>query len=248
MLEVRGIGIDFGGVKAVDGVSFTARRGEVTGLIGPNGAGKTTVFDLISGFLRPRAGEVLLDGRPIARLEAHEIARLGVGRTFQIIRLFPRMSVIDNVLCAGQGGRDESVFRSLLGLGDSEDAGLERALKLLESMGLRSRADERAGVLAYGEQKLLEMARALMMEPSFLLLDEPLAGVNMEMRHRIGEIVRMFREQGKGVLVVEHDMRSVMRMCDRLVVLEFGRVIAEGTPAEIQKNERVIQAYLGKGQ
>ena len=251
MLEVRKVTMDFGGVRALDEASFKAEEGVITGLIGPNGAGKTTMFDVIFGFLRPTSGEVLFKGRRIDGLEPHIIARMRIGRTFQIIRIFPKMTVMDNILCAAQNHPGEGLLMSIFplpGVRKREDEARLKALELLELVGLKEKKDEKAGTLSYGEQKMLEFARALMVEPEFIFLDEPMAGLNLEMKRFMGKILLDLKRAGRGVLIIEHDMSAIMSISDRVVVLNFGKVIATGTPSEIQNNPLVIEAYLGEEQ
>jgi branched-chain amino acid transport system ATP-binding protein len=274
MLEVKDIVMDFGGVRALDNATFTAERGVITGLIGPNGAGKTTMFDVIFGFLKPTSGKVLFNGKRIDGLEPHTVARMGIGRTFQIIRIFPKMTVLENVLCGAQNHPGEGVVMSLLPFGWGRGRKKEvnkrpsslrkitealgkagarereakvRAKELLELVGLKGKMKEKAGVLSYGEQKMLEFARALMVEPEFLFLDEPMAGLNVETKQYMGRLLVDFKKKGKGILIIEHDMGAVMSISDRLVVLNFGKVIATGTPQEMQNDPLVVEAYLGEG-
>jgi branched-chain amino acid transport system ATP-binding protein len=266
-LEVKRIVMDFGGVRALDEATFTAEKGVITGLIGPNGAGKTTMFDVIFGFLRPTSGEVLFNGKRIDGLEPHTVARMGIGRTFQIIRIFPKMTVMENVLCAAQDHPGEGILMSLFPMGGREKTGgfskswdktpmgkarvrereaRKRAAELLDLVGLKGKMDEKAGTLSYGEQKMLEFARALMVEPEFLFLDEPMAGLNIETKQYMGRLLIDLKKKGKGILIIEHDMSAVMSISDRLVVLNFGKVIATGTRQEIQNDPLVIEAYLGE--
>lgn len=248
MLQLDGVGRRFGGVRAVDDVTFGVREGDVHGLIGPNGAGKTTAINLISGLLHPDAGDISLAGDRIERLPAHQIAALGVRRTFQNIRLFPAMTAIDNVT-AGQHSRRTTSYIERLCLsprGRSEDRDLARAAaSLLERVGAKAVAHERAANLSYGDQRRVEIARALASSPRLLLLDEPAAGMNATEARSLGRLVRSLAAEGLTVLLVEHNVRLVMEVCDRITVLDFGRVIAEGTPAEISADAAVLAAYLG---
>ena len=239
----------FGGVRAVDGASFSVRPGEVHGLIGPNGAGKTSVLNLISGLLAPSAGRILLEGRPVEGLPPHRLAALGVARTFQNIRLFPELSAQDNVV-VGQHlrRRNASLAARLLALPSSraeERAAGEAARALLARVGLLERAGEEARHLSYGEQRRVEFARALASDPRLLLLDEPTAGMNPGEVGAVAALIRGAAEGGRSVLLVEHNVRLVMEVCDRITVLDFGRVIAEGAPTEVAKDPAVVAAYLG---
>ena len=249
MLELRGVCRSFGGLKALNEVSFSVATGAVTALIGPNGAGKTTLINCTTGSDRPDAGKVLLSGREITGLPAHRVAELGVARTFQNLRLFPRLSVLDNVLC----GLTVVAGRSLLGalLRPPSLRNRERRLRLqamaaLDRFGLTALADWPVGALAYGDRKRVELARAVVSEPGLLLLDEPVAGLNATETAAVGAEIRRLRAQSYTVLLVEHDMELVMSVADRVVVLDGGRCIAQGTPDEARRNPLVLEAYLGK--
>jgi len=221
----------FGGVHAVNGVSFALERGRIYGLIGPNGSGKTTLFNCITGVERRDSGRVLLDGVRIDGRKPYQIARRGVGRTFQVIRVFPELTALENLLVVTSGPRE---------------AAEARARELLAFVKLEGLAGEYAGNLSYGQQKLVEFVRMLMRDPSLVLLDEPAAGVNRTLLNDLLEAVRRLRDQGKTVLLVEHDMKVVMGLCDTVFVLDDGEKIAEGPPGVIQTDERVIEAYFGR--
>lgn len=221
----------FGGVRAVNGVSFTLDRGRIYGLIGPNGSGKTTLFNGITGLERLDAGRVRLEGQRVEGLRPWQIARRGVGRTFQVIRVFPELTALENLLVVTTG---------------PNAAARARARELLAFVKLEGLADEYAGNLSYGQQKLVEFVRMLMRDPSLILLDEPAAGVNRTLLNDLLDAVRRLRDQGKTVLLVEHDMKVVMGLCETVFVLDHGEKIAEGPPGVIQSDERVIEAYFGR--
>jgi len=231
VLEVEGLHKHFGGVAAVDGVSLSLAAGRIYGLIGPNGSGKTTLFNCITGLERRNAGRVLLNGERIDGLPPWRIALKGIGRTFQIIRVFPELTALENLLVVTRGHLEEA---------------RARALELLRFVRLEALQDEYAGNLSYGQQKLVEFARMLMRDPTLVLLDEPAAGVNRTLLNDLLEAVRQLRERGKTVLLVEHDMKVVMGLCETVFVLDHGEKIAEGPPGAIQADERVIEAYFGR--
>jgi neutral amino acid transport system ATP-binding protein len=249
ILVVEDVAKWFGGVVAVDGASFDVAPHSITALIGPNGAGKSTLFNVVTGFDRADRGDVRFAGRSIFGRPAYAIARSGLVRTFQLTKTLSVMSVLDNMFLASAGNPGESltgaVFRPYAWLRHERKA-RTRALELLETFGLHEKRAEYAGTLSGGQRKLLELARALMMEPGLVLLDEPLAGVNPTLGRRLlSHIERLREEQGTTFLFVEHDMEVVMRHADRVVVMAQGRVIADGTPDAVRKDERVIEAYLG---
>lgn len=246
MLEIQGITKNFGGLKALNRVTFRVEERQIYGLIGPNGAGKTTLFNLITGFLPVTAGSITFQGKELTRLGAHRIARLGVARTFQNIRLFGTMTVKENVMVA-QNIRARSDISSLFQFMSAREKRFEEeADNLLHRMGLWEKRNEQGTSLAYGEQRRLEIARALALEPKLLLLDEPAAGMNEAESDDLLQRLREIREMGKTILLIEHDMSVVMGICDYISVLNFGELIAKGTPDEIQVSEEVIEAYLGR--
>jgi branched-chain amino acid transport system ATP-binding protein len=250
-LRIDGVSLAFGGNQALDAVSFTVPPGTVFGIVGPNGAGKTSLLNCINGFYRPQAGQVLLDEEPLTGLRPHQIARRGIGRTFQNVELFQDADVLDNIMLGRHLHMRGTVFAAALhwGRGRQEEArnrlAVERVIKFLEIEDLRKRA---VANLPWGMQKLVEIGRALSTEPRLLLLDEPTSGMNREEKEDVARaIVRMRREVGITQVLIEHDMRFVSDLCDHVVVLDFGRLIAEGTPAEISRDERVVEAYIGRG-
>jgi branched-chain amino acid transport system ATP-binding protein len=243
VLEVERLAKSFGGITAVDGVSFAVRPGEMLGIIGPNGSGKSTVFNCILGQLRPSAGEVRVDGRRVTGMRPCDLNRLGVSRTFQLLQIFPQLSARENLILAGQEHRGTMAGR----LFGRRDAGLtEAADRMIRFFRLERLADEPAGGLSYGQQKLLDAAMAFMAGPRLVLLDEPAGGVNPTMLKGLKERLRaMNAEEGATFVVIEHNMEFVMSLCSRILVLAEGRIIAEGTPDEVRGNPAVIEAYLG---
>ncbi|MDR3160221.1 MAG: ABC transporter ATP-binding protein [Spirochaetaceae bacterium] len=249
MLITKQVAMEFGGLTAVTDFSITVENGEIVGLIGPNGAGKTTVFNVITGVYAPTRGEILLDGKRITGKPPHLIAKAGIARTFQNIRLFHEMTVLENILAACTLRERPRLFESVLHLPSylkKERKAHEFARELLESVGLLDNADDNAVSLPYGKQRRLELVRALATEPAILLLDEPAAGMNPQESQELMDFILKIRDQFKiSILLIEHHMQVVMGICTRLYVLDYGITIAEGTPAEIQRNQKVIDAYLG---
>ncbi|MEW6447789.1 MAG: ABC transporter ATP-binding protein [Bacillota bacterium] len=249
MLQVNGLTKRFGGLVAVNRVTFEVNGGEILALIGPNGAGKTTVFNLITGMLQPHEGETLFKGRRINGMKPFQIAALGISRTFQNLELFTNLTVAENVMMGayrlGRTGFCRSIFRRP-GITREDRELYRKALVILEQLGLADKADMSASNLPFGQQRLLEIARSLASEPEILLLDEPAAGLNFTESRELARFLRTLQGNGNTLVLVEHDMDTVMDVADRLVVLNFGTVIATGTPAEIQRNPEVIAAYLGE--
>ena len=249
LLEVRGLSKHFLGVTAVDRVDLTVEPGEVVSLIGPNGSGKTTLFNCVTGYLAADAGRVLFRGRDLTSAPPFRVARLGVGRTFQQVSVFPRLSALENLLVFLQQHQEERVLARLVrtpGVRRLEAEAVERARRLLDLVGLGGKAEVAAGSLSYGQRKLLAFAGALMPDPDLLLLDEPAAAVNPTMINQMKEHIRALHRQGKTVLLVEHNMDIVMDISQRVVVLDHGQKIAEGPPEAIRRDPRVIEAYFGR--
>jgi branched-chain amino acid transport system ATP-binding protein len=245
ILQVHDLSRHFGGLKAVDGVSFHVKKGEILGLIGPNGAGKTTCFNVISGVYKPTAGSIYLDGEQIDGLPAHEIAAKGIGRTFQIVRPFSGMTARRNVLVGIGMPRYTSFVRSWPVFNTEKNR--ERAAGFLRDVGIENLAETSSATLSLGNLRRLEIARALALEPKLLLLDESFSGLSQEEIGKMMKLVETIRDRGISVLLIEHNMRVAMTLCRRLVVLDHGQKLAEGPPEEIRSDERVIEAYLGKG-
>ena len=250
ILEVNDLGIDFGGLTAVNDLNLKIYPEEIVGLIGPNGAGKTTVFNMLTKVYEPTRGSIKLCGEDTSKMNTIDVNKAGIARTFQNIRLFMNMSVLDNVLCGMHNHTEYKSFTSILRLPKfySEESMIdEKAMQLLEIMDLKDEAETLAGNLPYGAQRRLEIARALATEPKLLLLDEPAAGMNPQETEELMETIRFVRDHFKiAILLIEHDMKLVMGTCDRITVLNFGMMLAEGTPEEIQANPEVVKAYLGE--
>ncbi|MBD1924440.1 ABC transporter ATP-binding protein [Microcoleus sp. FACHB-831] len=249
LLLASGLCKSFGGIKAVNDAEIQVAQGSITGLIGPNGAGKTTLFNLLSNFIRPDKGRVIFDGEQIQDLQPHQIAQMGMVRTFQVARVLSRLSVLENMLLAAQKQTGENFWKVWLQpqLVVQEERQLrERAMTILESVGLEKKAHDYAGALSGGQRKLLEMGRALMTNPKLILLDEPAAGVNPTLIKEICDRIVNWNREGMTFLIIEHNMDVIMSLCDRVCVLAEGTNLAAGTPKEIQSNSQVLEAYLGQ--
>jgi len=231
ILRVEDVVKKFGEVAALDHCSFDVERGSITGLIGPNGAGKTTLFNLITGVLQPDQGHVYLNGEEITGKKPYEIARRGVGRTYQIIRIFPKMTLLENLLVVGKG---------------KEKRIIEKAMELLQLVKLLDKKDDYASDLSFGQQKLLSLAQVLMLDPELILLDEPAAGINPTLQNELMTLIHRLNEEGKTFIIVEHDMNVIMNHCQKAIALNYGQKIAEGSCSVIQKDERLLEHYFGR--
>jgi branched-chain amino acid transport system ATP-binding protein len=249
LMKVQQLTVRFGGLKAVDSVDFSIFRNEIVSLIGPNGAGKTTIFNAVTGFVKKEAGTIAFEGRRLEQLRPHEIAEQGVVRTFQITSLFPNLSVVENIRTGRHMREQGNLFATLLNTQRKrkvEDENLEKVMEIIQFLDLGDMKDTTASNLPYGNQRVLEIGIALAAEPKLLLLDEPSAGLNDAETRVMMELIRKMRQRGITILLVEHDMKLVMGISDRIVVLNFGKKIAEGTPAQIRCDQQVITAYLGE--
>jgi len=249
MLQVQNVYKDFDGIKAVNDLSFTIEENSIIALVGPNGSGKTTAFNLISGFLKPDKGKIFLDGKNITFLNPYRLARLGIGRTFQNIRLFPQITVLDNVMLGlsyQTGERFTAAVLQSKKMKREEADNVKKAEELLEFVGLLEKRDSPAENLSHGQRKLLELARILALEPKIFLLDEPIAGVFPETKRTMLGHIQALKKKGGTILFIEHDLNSVMDVAEKIIVLNYGKKIAEGTPQEIGQDKEVLKVYLGK--
>ena len=248
LLKIKNLNKSFDGIKAVNKCNFDVRENSITGLIGPNGAGKTTIFNLITGLTSPDKGEIIFEGTDITNLQSYKISNLGIARTFQLIRLLPNLTVMENLLVAKKQSGENFLTALFKQKKIKEELRInkERCLEFLKLVGLEEHANKLAINLSYGQRKLVELARCLATEADLLLLDEPVAGVNPVMREKIKKILLKLKEQGKTILIIEHDMKFVMNVCETVIVMDEGQEIAIGNPEKIQNNSRVLEAYLGE--
>jgi branched-chain amino acid transport system ATP-binding protein len=249
ILEVKKLSKDFGGLRAINQIDVDVQEGEILGVIGPNGSGKTTLFNLITGFLKPTEGQIRYKGEPITSMPSYEIAARGIGRTFQLRSIFSNLSVRENMIIGSHLRAKDGIWSSFFRTKSYKEGGAEleqRVTKTLTFMGMEKQADQVAGSLPYGDQRKLELATTLALDPEILLLDEPATGMNPQETETIMNLVQLIQQQGKTIVVVEHNMKVVMGLCRRIVVLDYGVKITEGTPEEVTTNEKVISVYLGR--